>query len=356
MRALRLFILFSLAFAGLRAASVLRQGDLPSGAAYATLQPTSWNQRRLLLIAPAQRPENSPARPILDPRDPLLRRLADEGWCIAQLGYRRPGIVLKDSVDDLEALRAQLAADLGPADRVYVLGETLGGAIAVRIVENLPDHYAGALAVGGSFDLQEPAPSIGVNFAPQRPLLLLPNQTESYAPELYLRAASAAPVPPVLRPIRRDGRSNINAAEKYAALQALVRWVEGGVPPPPEFDPTVPPAPRPSLATFSADNTQATARVRSIDPVRGDLVVEFQPADLERLGLNRGIRFALAAPTGRLLRVLYGQNLREAQRLDWMCLPEADGWMLFFAHRGDAAAISGLRVGDPVTIRRLAAN
>lgn len=354
MRLGRVIFLFLAAFAALHAAIVSEVGPLPDGASYAALKPASWNQRRLLLIVPAQRAEASPAAAALDPASPLVHSLLAEGWAVATLGYRRPGIVLKDSLDDLHRLRVLLADRHGPTDRVYVLGETMGGAVAVRAMENHPDDYAGALAIGGSFDLQEPAPTVGVTFSPGRPLLLLPNQSESYAPELYVRAAATAPVPPVLWRIARDGRANTNPAEKYAALQALVRWVESGTVPPANFDATVPPPEQPSLATFSADNSTATARVRSIDPVRGDLVLELQPRDLERAGIARGTWFALVLGNGRVIRTLYGQNLRDAQRLDWMALPEAEGWMIFFAHRGSAAAISGLRVGDPVSIRRLA--
>lgn len=354
MRLGRVIFLFLAAFTALHATIVSEVGPLPDGASYAALRPAAWNQRRLLLIAPAQRAEASPAAAKLDPTSPLVRSLLAEGWAVATLGYRRPGIVLKDSVDDLRRLRATLADRHGPADRVYVLGESMGGAVAVRLVENHPDDYAGALAVGGAFDLQEPSPTLGVTFLPQRPLLLLPNQSESYAPELYVRAATTAPVTPILWRIGRDGRSNINPAEKHAALQALVRWVESGTVPPANFDAIAPPPEQPSLATFSADNSTATARVRSIDPVRGDLVLEFQPRDLDRVGIARGTWFALVLGDGRVIRTLYGQNLRDTQRLAWMALPEAEGWMIFFAHRGQAAAISGLRVGDSVSIRRLA--
>lgn len=355
MRLGRVIVLFLTAFAVLQGSDAGSDiGSLPGGATYATLNPASWNQRRLLLIAPAQRSDSSPAAAALDPSSPLVRMLLADGWLVATLGYRRPGIVLKDSLDDLHRLRAALADRHGPADRVYVLGEAMGGAVAVRLIENHPDDYAGALAAGGAFDLQEPAPTVGVTFSPGRPLLLLPNQSESYAPELYVRAAAAAPVPPVLWRVGRDGRTNINAAEKHAALQALVRWVESGAVPPANFDATVPPPEQPSLATFSSDRSTATARVRSIEPVRGDLVLEFQPRDLEQAGVARGTWFALVLGNGRVIRTLYGQNLRDARRLDWMALPEAEGWMIFSAHRGNAAAISGLRVGDPVSIRRLA--
>jgi pimeloyl-ACP methyl ester carboxylesterase len=354
-----LIILFSFAFGSLAGAplAVEERGTLPAGNSYAVLKPKPWNLQRALFLAPAQRTPDSPAEPALSTDDPLARALLAEGWLIATLAYRRPGIVLQDSVEDFNALRAHLVATHGAPGRLYVLGESVGGGIAVRLMENFPDDYAGALAVGGSFDLQEPAPTIGITFAPQRPVLLLPNQSESHAPETYARMSTGAPFPAVLWKIGRDGRSNTNVAEKRAALQALVRWVEEGVVPPQQFDATVPPPTRPSTVVFSADRLSATGRVTSIDRVRGDVTLDFQPADLEALGISRGSLFAVVTTDSsgaqRTTRVLYGQNLRQAKSGDWMALPEAEGGLLLTVFRGHAAAVSGLEVGAAVTLRRL---
>ncbi len=338
----------------------VEQGDLPGGGGgtYALLRPTNaWSQDRLLLVAPPQRTEDSPATPLPDPAHPLFQPLLSDGWMVAILGYRRPGIVLRDSLDDLVRLRALLEERYGAADRTYVLGEGLGGGVAVRAVENRPNEFSGAVVVGGPFDLQEPAPTIGVSFTPQRPLLLLPNQSENHAPLTYAQAAAGAADKPVVWTVRRDGRGNVRAVEKLAALQALARWAEDGVAPRADFDPTQPAPPRPSTVQFSPDGLSAQGRVAAVDPVRGDVVLDVQPTDLENLGVARGSFFALvvASPDGteRVIRVLHGQNLRDAKRGDWMALPEAEGGLLLFVFRGQAAANAGLKVGDTVTVRRL---
>lgn len=359
MVARRPLLLLLLALASECAAVSVEQGDLPGegGGTFALLRPAAWSQDRLLLVAPPQRTEDSPATPLPDPGHPLFRPLLADGWMVAVLGYRRPGIVLRDSLDDLVRLRALLAQRHGPADRTYVLGEGLGGGVAVRAVEHRPDDFNGALVVGGPFDLQEPAPTIGISFTPQRPLLLLPNQSENHAPTGYAQAAAGTPEPPVVWTIRRDGRGNTRAVEKLAALAALVRWVEDGVAPRADFDPTIPAPPRPSVAGFSTDDSAATGRIVAVDPIRGDLTLDLQPADLERIGVARGSFFALvvAGPDGaeRVIRVLHGQNLREAKRGDWMALPDAEGGLILFVHRGSAAANGGLRAGDTITVRRL---
>lgn len=359
MRLARLLAFFLASLASLHAAAPqIDRGTLPTGTPYLALKPAGWDQGRVLLFAPAQRGSTQPAEPQLDPASPFVRPLLEAGWLVATIAYRRPGVVFLDSIEDFNALRTHLANTYSPSDRVYVLGESMGAGLAVRLVENFPDDYAGAVAVGGPFDLQEPAPTLGVNFAPQRPLLLLPNQSESHAPDGYVKAAARARVPPVLWKVARDGRANINAAEKLAALAAVVRWVESGLVPAANFDATLPPPPRDSAVAFNADATNATGQVLAIDPVRGDLVVNFQPADLERLGIARGTFFAVELPSSgsaepRIIRVLYGQNPRTAKSGDWTALPEAEGWLLFSVHRGQAAAVSGLQVGSSLTLRRL---
>lgn len=332
-------------------------GDLPGGGAFTALKPPAWSGDRLLIVAPPQRGEGQPVVPTVDEAHPLCRTLLQEGWMVAVLGYRRTGVVLRDGLEDLSALRVRLAQGHGAADRTYLLGEGLGGGIAVRAVEHRPDEFAGALVVGGPFDLQEPAPTVGVSFAPQRPLLLLPNRSEDDAPRTYARAAAGAADPPVVWTVGRDGRGNVRQVEKLAALAALTRWVEDGLAPRSDFDPTLPAPSRESEARFAADGSSAEGRVVAVDPVRGDLVLDLQPADLARLGVERGAFFALLVPgpsgADRLLRVLYGQNPRAARRGDWMALPEAEGGLLVFVYRGNAAAEAGLRVGAVVTVRRL---
>lgn len=358
MRPVRLLACFLAALASAHAASIrIDRGTLPTGTPYLALKPATWDQGRVLLFAPAQRGSTQPAEPQLDPASPLVRPLLEAGWLVATIAYRRPGIVFFDSIADFNALRTHLAHTHGPSDRIYLLGESMGAGLAVRLVENFPDDYAGAVAVGGPFDLQEPAPTLGVSFSPQRPLLLLPNQSESHAPAGYAKAAARARFPPALWKIARDGRANINAAEKLSALAAVVHWVETGLAPAPNLDATLPPPLRASEVTFTTDASSATGRVVAVDPVRGDLVVNFQPADLERLGIARGTFFAVALPTSgaepRIIRVLYGQNPRTAKPGDWTALPEAEGWLLLSVHRGQAAAVSGLAVGSPLTLRRL---
>ncbi len=352
MRRLRLLVFLSLAFTALRGADfALSTGRLDSGALYTIAQPARWSGRAVLL-AHAQRSEEQPLHASLQESRALLRGLLDGGWLVATTSYRRNGIILKDAIDDLDALRRQITATHGQPSRVYLLGLALGGAIVTRMVESHPDDYAGAVAVSPEFQLSEPAPTVGLTLQPRRPLLLLANESELDGPRGYANSASHAPFPPTLWRIARHGHANINSLEKLAALDAVVRWVEEGRRPEPNADATHPPDIGSSQIEFAPDDSAGTGRVTAILPGSGDLIVNFQPADLARLGIKPRTRFALRIGE-RVVRVFYRTAPAQVKRGEWFAYPEADGWFALSVLRGNAAAVSGLRVGDPVVLRRL---
>ncbi len=353
MRRLRLLVFLSLAFTALRAADfALSTGRLESGALYTIAKPARWSGR-VILLAHAQRATEHPLHASLQESRALLRGLLDRGWLVATTSYRRNGVILKDAIDDLAALRRQVAAAHGEPSRVYLLGEAMGGAIVTRMVESQPDDYAGAVAISPEFQLSEPEPTVGLTLQPRRPLLLLANDSELDGPRGYANTASRAPFPPALWRIARHGHANINSVEKLAALDAVARWVEEGRRPEPNADATHAPGIGPSQIEFAPDDSSGAGRVTAILPGSGDLVVNFQPADLARLGVKPRTRFALVIGE-RVIRVFYRTSTAQMKREEWFGYPDADGWFALSVSRGNAAAVSGLRVGDTVVLRRLA--
>jgi len=349
---LRLLVFLSLVFAGLRAADVvLETGTLPSSALYTVAKPVRWNGR-VLLLAHAYRTDEQPLHASLQETHPPVRPLLEQGWLVATTSFRRNGVILKDAIDDLDALRRQIAAVHGQPQRVYLLGEAMGGAIVTRMIESQPDDYAGAVAISPEFQLQEPPPTVGLTLQPRRPLLLLANQSELSGPRGYVTAAAKAEPAPVLWTVARNGHANINSGEKLAALSALVRWVEESRRPEPNFDTTQRPDVGPSQVTFAPDHSVAAGRVLEILPGSGDLVINFQLADLAQLGIKPRTRFAVVVGT-RVVRVFYATTPAPVKRDEWFAFPEADGWFTLAINRGNAAAVSGLRVGDAVMLRRL---
>jgi pimeloyl-ACP methyl ester carboxylesterase len=352
-RLLRLLVFLSLAFTALRGADfALSTGRLESGALYTIAKPARWSGR-VVLLAQAQRSVEQPLHASLPASRALLHGLLDRGCVVATTSYRRNGVILNDAIHDLDALRRQIAVAHGQPTRVYLLGEAMGGAIVTRMVESQPDDYAGAVAISPEFQLSEPEPTLGLSLQPRRPLLLLANDSELDASRGYVNSASRAPFPPTLWRVGRHGHANINSLEKLAALDALFRWVEESRRPEPNADATQAPNTGPSQIEFAPDDSSGAGRVTAILPGSGDLVINFQPADLARLGIKPRTRFALAVGE-RIIRVLYATTRVPAKRDEWFAYLEADGWFALSLPRGNAATTSGLRVGDTVVLRRLA--
>ncbi len=331
------------------AAPKLEEGDI-NGALYAIARPDHWNGR-LLLLAHGHRPEGQPLHAKLYEDTPPVRTWVEQGWMVAISSYRRNGLILREAIADLEALREHITQRHGTPARIYLMGESMGGAIVTLIAEHFSDHYAGAVAIGAALDVREPAPTIGLVMQPQMPLLFLTNQSEIAGPSGYVQATQRADKPPVLWRIARDGHVNVNSAEKIAALAALVNRVENGADLPADFDATIAPPPRPSRMTLNNDGS-GTGRVTDVHPVYGNLTLDLQPDDLRRLSIEPNVWFGLVVGE-RLIRVFHGAAFGSVKRGEWVAFPDAEGWLAVAINRGHAAADAKLAPGDAVTVRRL---
>lgn len=349
--------LFLLAGVLLNAAPRVERGEI-GGALYALGIPDHWNGR-LLLVAHGFRPEDQPLHAELHESKPPHATLLAEGWMVALTSYRRNGLILRDAIDDLSALREHIVLRHGAPTYTYLMGESMGGGIVTLIAEHFPDHFSGGVAIGAALEVREPPPTVGFTFQPKLPVLYLTNRSELSGPQRYVEAAAPAEKPPVIWPVARDGHVNVNAAEKLAALAAVVRWVEQGVPPRSGEDGTRAPQPGPSRVTWNPD-ASATGRVTEVHPVYGNLTLEFQPDDLARLTIEPNTWFALVAggapapgAESRVIRVFRGSTFASVKRGEWVAFPDAEGWLTVAVNRGHAADLAGLRVGERVTLRRL---
>ncbi|MFO7692353.1 MAG: alpha/beta hydrolase [Vicinamibacterales bacterium] len=73
-----------------------------------------------------------------------------QGYALAASSYRTHGYAVEDGVRDTHLLNAVVRRHLGgPPARTYVLGQSMGGLIAVALAERFPATYDGALAFCG---------------------------------------------------------------------------------------------------------------------------------------------------------------------------------------------------------------
>lgn len=324
------------------------------GAPWSALVPAEWNGK-LWIEAHGLREPATPLIADLYKGAPLPRLLLKHHWVVATTSYRRNGLVLADAMDDLIALRAHLATVLSEPKLTVVEGSSMGGAIVTHLAERATPGFDGYVAAGAALEVQDPrAPELALVHAPRRPLLFLTNQSEFDGPRNYVEraraSAAAKAVPPALWKIHRDGHVNVNAAERFAALEAVMRWVETGAAPADRDDATAPSDPGPSTVVRHADGS-LTARVIELSRVYGNLTLDLQPRDLEKLGVAPGGRFVLRTEKGSF-DVLFGKSYNDVPRGGWVAFVTGENQIMIARNFANAAERAEVDLGSAVTIDR----
>lgn len=131
------------------------EGETGPGALYALYVPAQWNGDAVY-YAHGFRDAASP----VDLRDQdqlyvVRDQLGAAGYAVAYSSYSANGFVVKDGAQRTHQLRGLLAAALGAMpQRSFAVGHSLGGGIALELVQTYPSQYDGALLlcgmVGGS--------------------------------------------------------------------------------------------------------------------------------------------------------------------------------------------------------------
>ena len=317
-----------------------------------------WNHS-LLLIAHGFRSDAAPLVADLFPDQAAYASLIDEGWIIAKTSYRRNGMIIADAITDLDNLHAFVSDEFGRPQRSIIEGDSMGGTIATHLMEREDSRYHGAVAIGAALKLRENDAAPGVKRTPLRPLLFMANRSEILGPKAYISNAPLSPDTPQMRPalfrIDRDGHINVNQAERLIALRALNRWLDRGrqaLPREQPFDATQPAQPQPSRVVFDHDNRGLVTKVSHVSAIYGNVWLDIQLADLERIGLDPGL-WAEIRIDGKSYRFRYGQDFSSVERGEWVIFPNADGFFWLSRNWGNAAETADLAMGDEVHLRRL---
>lgn len=382
MRSIRLALLsFSIALLALPPQGLCSQSLTPSvqtgeigQAKYLIARPRGpWNGR-LLIHAHGYRNPDEPLIANLSTERLAYATLLNEGWMLATTSYRRNGMILTDAVGDIDALREHIATHFGEPTCVILEGESMGGTIVTLIAERGSGSYQGAVAIDAALQAREDNGTGGVSLQPRIPMIFLANQSEWEGPRNYvMRASNEARinheiVAPALFRISRSGHVNVNQAERLVALHALVAWIEKGrdaLPrPQPQsidglsvhgsdvfFDATVVPPVQPSRVTFDSNGEGFAATVTEVSLGHGNLFIEVQPSDFEKIGVKPGGYFKLKAGE-KTYRVRYGRDFSSVPVGQWVMFPNADGYFWLARNHQNAARTSGLSKGQSVHISR----
>ena len=127
---------------GVAAESV--EGRIGPGALYSLHRPDNWNGD-LILYAHGYTPPQAPISlpDISELRDQLLGL----GYGVALSSYSENGYALKDGAQRTQQLRGLFVSRFGVPHRTFLFGVSLGGIVALKLAEQHPQHYAGALLV-----------------------------------------------------------------------------------------------------------------------------------------------------------------------------------------------------------------
>jgi pimeloyl-ACP methyl ester carboxylesterase len=118
------------------------------GAPWRIDMPAHWNGE-LVVYAHGFEPIGTP-RPDPWPGNAWTEALTQAGYAVAQSGYSSQGWAVTDAIADLERLRAQFVAQHPDTRHSWIIGFSMGGAVAIGTLERLPQHYSGGVSMCGA--------------------------------------------------------------------------------------------------------------------------------------------------------------------------------------------------------------
>jgi len=119
-------------------------GRLGPGALYRLVRPTNWNGR-LVVYAHGYVTRSQPVA--LPPEaDLLIGLLVPQGFAVAYSSYSENGWAVKDGTQRTHQMIGAFTARFGPPSRVYLGGASMGGLIAIKLVEGHTGAFDGVVA------------------------------------------------------------------------------------------------------------------------------------------------------------------------------------------------------------------
>ena len=317
-------------------------------AKYAIASPARWNGN-LLLVAPGYTMADAPLSADVDTNATPYKQLIEEGWIVAATSYRRNGMVIRDGSQDVDLLRRHIAEQFGQPRRTFVIGRSMGGAVATIIAETGGNNYHGILAIGAALELRDKTDPYQMTNQPQVPILFLVNQNEMKDSSDYVRQAISYAKPSAVWVVKRDGHCKVNGAEVRQALDALLTCDRTGNLER-DRDATITIEGQPSIAAFR--DGRAYAKVTHITGGFGNIPTEFVQADMERLGIQPGSHFTVGR-ADKEFRVFYGKQYADVPKGEWVAFITADGALLIARNLDNAAKALGCQGQEELYIARM---
>jgi pimeloyl-ACP methyl ester carboxylesterase len=115
-------------------------------ARYKIFIPKDW-KHKLVMFAHGYEFMGSPSAVNSPQLDQMARIFLDRGFAVAASAYKYQGYALPQGVEDTETLRQFFQDKYGFPDSTFMTGQSMGGGVALAMMENFSKNYQGALAM-----------------------------------------------------------------------------------------------------------------------------------------------------------------------------------------------------------------
>lgn len=119
-----------------------------SGTSYRIEIPAGWNGEWVMYLH-GYEPQGIPRQAVMERTD-FDRWLLSKGYAVAQSQYATQGWAVAEAIADNELLRQKVFAEYGSPKRTFLVGQSLGGHLALASLELNPEFYDGALSLCGA--------------------------------------------------------------------------------------------------------------------------------------------------------------------------------------------------------------
>jgi pimeloyl-ACP methyl ester carboxylesterase len=116
------------------------------GAAYKIVFPQKW-EHKLVMFAHGYEFMGAPSAIKQDRFNTLIQPFLERGFAVAASAYGHQGFAMPQGVDDTENLRRHFFKKYGKPDTCIMVGQSMGGGVAMAIMENFDKKYQGALGL-----------------------------------------------------------------------------------------------------------------------------------------------------------------------------------------------------------------
>ncbi len=119
-----------------------------NGASYLICIPDNWNQG-LVMYAHGYVEIGEEIEAYEAELNEFIELFTSRGFAFAESSYKRQGLVIKDGMEDTEALRSYFEIKYGKPDICLVTGHSMGGMISLATIEKYEVEYDGAMPMCG---------------------------------------------------------------------------------------------------------------------------------------------------------------------------------------------------------------